>query len=46
MPTATVRLASPPEPAATHDLQAALAEIDRRLGSASPSSPTTSRPRR
>jgi recombination protein RecA len=32
MPTATVRLAPPPEPAATHDLHAALAEVDRRLG--------------
>jgi recombination protein RecA len=30
MPTATVRLAPPP--AATHDLHAALAELDRRLG--------------
>jgi recombination protein RecA len=30
MPTATVRLAPPP--AATHDLHAALAEVDRRLG--------------
>jgi recombination protein RecA len=30
MPTATVRLAPPP--AATHDLHAALAEVDRRVG--------------
>jgi recombination protein RecA len=30
MPTATVRLARPP--AATHDLHAALAEVDRRVG--------------
>jgi recombination protein RecA len=32
MPTATVRLAPPPAPAPTHDLGAALAEVDRRLG--------------
>jgi recombination protein RecA len=32
MPTATVRLTPPPGPAATHDLQAALTEVDRRLG--------------
>ena len=32
MPTATVRLAPPPEPAPTRDLDAALAEVDRRLG--------------
>jgi recombination protein RecA len=32
MPTATVRLAPLPELAATHDLHAALAEVDRRLG--------------
>jgi recombination protein RecA len=30
MPTATIQLASPP--AATHDLHAALAEVDRRVG--------------
>jgi recombination protein RecA len=32
MPTATVRLAPPPGPAPTRDLDAALAEVDRRLG--------------
>ena len=32
MSTATVRLAPPPAPAPTHDLDAALAEVDRRLG--------------
>jgi recombination protein RecA len=32
MPTATVRLAPPPEPAPTRDLHAALAEVDRLLG--------------
>jgi recombination protein RecA len=32
MPTATVRLAPPPGPAQTHDLHAALAEVDRRVG--------------
>jgi recombination protein RecA len=32
MPTATVRLAPSPGPAPTHDLTAALAEVDRRLG--------------
>jgi recombination protein RecA len=32
MPTATVRLAPPPEAAPTHHLVAALAEVDRRLG--------------
>jgi recombination protein RecA len=32
MPTATVRLAPPPGAAATRDLGAALAEVDRRLG--------------
>jgi recombination protein RecA len=32
MPTATVRLAPPPGPARTHDLHAALAEVDRRVG--------------
>jgi recombination protein RecA len=32
MPTLPVRLAPPPEPTATHDLHAALAEVDRRLG--------------
>jgi recombination protein RecA len=32
MPTATVRLAPPPGAAATHDLHAALAELDRRMG--------------
>jgi recombination protein RecA len=32
MPTASVRLAPPPEPVATHDLHAALAEVDRCLG--------------
>jgi recombination protein RecA len=32
MPTATVRLAAPPGPAPTRDLDAALAEVDRRLG--------------
>jgi recombination protein RecA len=32
MPTATVRLALPPAPVPTHNLAAALAEVDRRLG--------------
>jgi recombination protein RecA len=32
MTTATVRLAPPPRPAQPHDLHAALAEVDRRLG--------------
>ncbi len=32
MPTATVRLAPPPGPAPTRNLDAALAEVDRRLG--------------
>jgi recombination protein RecA len=32
MPTATVRLAPPPGPAATHNLAVALAEVDRRVG--------------
>lgn len=32
MPTATVQLAPPPGAAPTHDLAAALAEVDRRLG--------------
>ncbi len=32
MPTATVRLTPPPAPALTHNLAAALAEVDRRLG--------------
>ncbi len=32
MPTATVRLAPPPGPAPTRDLDAALAEVDRHLG--------------
>jgi hypothetical protein len=32
MPTATVRLAPPPGTAPTRDLDAALAEVDRRLG--------------
>ena len=32
MPTATVRLAPSPGPSSNHDLAAALAEVDRRLG--------------
>jgi recombination protein RecA len=32
MPTATVRLAPPPGAVAAHDLHAALAEVDRRVG--------------
>jgi recombination protein RecA len=32
MPTATVRLAPPPGPAALHHLASALAEVDRRVG--------------
>jgi recombination protein RecA len=32
MPIATVRLAPPPAPVPTHNLAAALAEVDRRLG--------------